>query len=133
MTTPTTTPTSVLAPVTPGQVLYHDKTCQCNKEKFGDEKIFFLVHQENISVKFIPSLNPTFYSKTGVCRGIPILLIFAPKHRLWVLIRTASGSNVYPQPLSRNKENINIFPLKFPFVCYFEKLCILHGHCIRNK
>ena len=35
-------------------------------------------------------LNPTF-SKTGVCRSIPIFLIFAPKHRLWVLVRTASA------------------------------------------
>ena len=33
--------------------------------------------------------NPTF-SKTGVCRGLPILLIFAQKHILWVLARTAS-------------------------------------------
>ena len=40
----------------------------------------------------------TFFSKTGVCRGIPIFLIFAPKHRWWVLIRTTSvSSNVYPQ------------------------------------
>ena len=32
------------------------------------------------------SLNPTFIdSKTGVCRGIPIFLIVAPKHRLLVL------------------------------------------------
>ena len=29
------------------------------------------------------TFNPTFiYSKTGVCRGIPFFLIFAPKHRL---------------------------------------------------
>ena len=34
---------------------------------------------------------PLLYSKTGVCRGIPIFLIFAPKHRLWVLVRTASA------------------------------------------
>ena len=27
----------------------------------------------------------------GVCRGIPIFLIFAPKQRLWVLVRTASA------------------------------------------
>ena len=26
----------------------------------------------------------------GVCKGIPIFLIFAPKHRLWVHLRTAS-------------------------------------------
>ena len=37
-------------------------------------------------------LEPHFYiAKLGVCRGIPIFLIFAPKHRLWVLVRTASS------------------------------------------
>ena len=35
--------------------------------------------------------TPLLYSKTGVCRGIHIFLIFAPKHRLWVLVRTASA------------------------------------------
>ena len=34
--------------------------------------------------------TPLLYSKTGVCRGIPIFLIFTLKHRLWVLVRTAS-------------------------------------------
>ena len=39
-------------------------------------------HQDNVHVMYTP-LNPTFiYSKTGVCRGIPIFLIFDPKHRL---------------------------------------------------
>ena len=37
-------------------------------------------------------LNPTFiYKKTGICRDIPIFFIFATKHRLWVLVRTASA------------------------------------------
>ena len=37
-------------------------------------------------------LIPHFYiAKLVVCRGIPIFLIFAPKHRLWVLVRTASA------------------------------------------
>ena len=35
-------------------------------------------------------LKPYFYIEKGVCRGIHIFLIFAPKHRLWVLVRTAS-------------------------------------------
>ena len=49
-------------------------------------------HQENMSVQYIPPYTPpTFNSKTGVCRGIPVFLIFAPKHRLWVLVRTASA------------------------------------------
>ena len=30
------------------------------------------------------------YSKTGVCKGKSIFLIFDPKHRLKVLVRTAS-------------------------------------------
>ena len=59
------------------------------------------MHQENVSAKCIPSHTPLLYSKTGVCRGIPISLIFAPKHRLWVLFRTTSrgGSKVYPQSM----------------------------------
>ena len=47
-------------------------------------------HQDNMSVQRIPAYTPILHSKTGVCRGIPIFLIFAPKHRLWVLVRTAS-------------------------------------------
>ena len=32
------------------------------------------LHQENMSVKWIPPHTPLLYSKTGVCRGIPIFL-----------------------------------------------------------
>ena len=56
-------------------------------------KIFITLkkrHQEYMSMKSIPPHTPLLYSKTGVYRGIPIFLIFAPKHRLWVLVRTAS-------------------------------------------
>ena len=48
-------------------------------------------------------LYSILYSKTGVCRGIPIFLIFAPKHRLWIL-------TIYV--LSKNKKNIKIFQLQ---------------------
>ena len=38
-------------------------------------------------------LNPAFmFCKTGVYRVYNFFLIFAPKHRLWVLIRPASPS-----------------------------------------
>ena len=58
-------------------------------------------------------LYPTFiymYSKTGVCRGIPIFLTFALKHRLWALVTLEPprrcGSNVFLQStLSKNKKN----------------------------
>ena len=42
-----------------------------------------MIHQENMSNNVYP-LIPHFYSsKTGVCRGIPSFLIFAPKHKLY--------------------------------------------------
>ena len=62
--------------------------------------MFLTLRQENMSVKCISPEAPLLYSKTGVCRGIPIFLILVPKHRLWVLVRTASaGSNVYQQSM----------------------------------
>ena len=78
------------------------------------EKISY--HRENMSVKCVPLQTPLLYSKTGVCRGISTFLIFAPKHRLWVLVRTASARRfkrvhtIYV--LSKNKKNIKIFQLK---------------------
>ena len=43
-----------------------------------------------MSMCFIPPYTPLLYSKTGVYRGILYFLIFALKHILWVLVRTAS-------------------------------------------
>ena len=67
-----------------------------------------------MSMKSIPPPIPLLYRKTGECRGIPIFLSFAAKHRLWVLVITASvrRSNVYPQS-SKNKKNIKAFLMKF--------------------
>ena len=48
------------------------------------------LHQDNMSVCFIPPYTPLLYSKTGVYRGLNYFLIFALKHILWVLIRIAS-------------------------------------------
>ena len=53
-------------------------------------KAVFGYDQENKPMKQIPPYTPLLYSKTGVCRGIPIFLIFATNHRLWILVRTAS-------------------------------------------
>ena len=62
-------------------------------------------------------LKPHFYivklGFTGVCI---IFLISAQKHRLWVLVRTASARRFYRVPtiyvLSRNMKNIRMFYLK---------------------
>ena len=64
------------------------------------------LHQENMSVQCIPPYTPLLYSKTGVCRGIPIFLIFAPKHILWVLVCTHNLC------FEQNKKNIKVFLLK---------------------
>ena len=47
-------------------------------------------HLDNMSVCFIPTYTPILYSKTGVYRGLHYFLIFALKHIVWVLVRTAS-------------------------------------------
>ena len=57
-------------------------------------------HQKHMSVKCIPPQTPLLYRKSGVCRGIYFFLIFAPKHRLWVLVRTASLKYVLYQTFS---------------------------------
>ena len=55
-------------------------------------------HQENMSIKSIP-LEPHFYIvKLGVYMGVPIFLIFAPKHRLCVFVRTPSARQSEREP-----------------------------------
>ena len=60
---------------------------------------------------------------------MPIFLIFAPKHRLWVLVRTTSPRRLYFVPtiyvLSKNKKNISAKNFQF---LKLKNLCILHGH-----
>ena len=88
------------------------------------------MHQENMSVYYISPYTPLLYSKTGVCRGITIFLIFASKHRLWVLVRTASARRFLRVPtiyvLSKNKKNIIFSDEIFNFFI-LKNLCILHG------
>ena len=59
----------------------------------------------------IPSCAPLLYSKNGVYRGLQgfsVFLIFALKHRSWVLVRTASlVPTIYVY--NKNENNITIF------------------------
>ena len=57
-------------------------------------------------MKCIPPQPPLLCGKTGVCRGIPIFLIFAPKYRLWVLVRSRAASATF------STENFQFFQLK---------------------
>ena len=76
-------------------------------QKQIDEVLSIFVTKENIR-KTCPCneypLEPHFYIEKLEYAGVYLFfLIFAPKHRLWVLVRTASarrcGSNVYPQSM----------------------------------
>ena len=54
-------------------------------------------HHENMLMYFDP-LKPHFYnSKTGVYRGIHYFSYLCSKHRLWVLVRTASHNLCFEQ------------------------------------
>ena len=52
--------------------------------------IRYVDHQDNMSMLLMPHCTSILYSNTGVYRGIHFFLIFASKHRLWVLVRTAT-------------------------------------------
>ena len=70
----------------------------------------FLIHHENKHQYNIDPLKPHFYIvKVGFTRVYIFFLISAQKHRLWILVRTAS--NEYPQSMlfSRNMKNVRIF------------------------
>ena len=56
--------------------------------------------------------------------GIPIFLIFAPKHRFWVRVRIASARR------SEREPTIYVcFSIEKKFNYYsLEIICILHGH-----
>ena len=94
---------------------------------------------KHVRVMYTPQ-TPLLYSKTGVCRGIPIFLIFAPKHRLWVLVRTASPRRFLRVPtiyvLSKKKEKYQFFSAENFHFLSSNNLCLLHGQvfvmtCIR--
>ena len=71
-------------------------------------------------------LTPHFYIVKLGFTGVYIF--FALKHRLWVLVRTAS-INV----LSKNKKNIKNFHLKIDIFTVVKYCCILHGACLLNE
>ena len=80
-----------------------------------------------------PPYTPLLYSKTGVYPGIHFFLIFALKHRSWVLVRTASARRFYKRVptiyiLSKNKKKITFFHLNITFFTTVKYCSILHGH-----
>ena len=84
-----------------------------------------------MSVCFIPPYIPLLYCKTVVYRGIHYSLIFALKHILWVLVRTASMRRfqrvhiIYV--LSKNMKIVQKIQLKIVIFTAVKNRCILHG------
>ena len=76
-----------------------------------------------------PRYTPPLYSKIEVYTGIHFFLIFALKHRLWVLVRTRVPT-VYVW--SKNKKNITIFHLKFFIFLAVKKSLYIAWVCFRN-
>ena len=85
-------------------------TCPCNEE-----------------TPYIPLL----YSKTGVYKGIHFFLTFALKHRLWVLVRTASRVPTI-NILSKNKKKYYIFSSENNHFYSREIFQYIARTCLRN-
>ena len=93
-------------------------------------------YQDNMSVWFIPPYTQLSNSKTEVYRGINFFLIFALKHSLWELVRTASVRRFKRVPtiyvLSKIKKNITIFYLKIIIIYSREISQYIAWACLRN-
>ena len=57
--------------------------------QFEDRFLVIASSRKQVRVMKTP-LHPTYIDKTGVYRGLHYFIIFALKHILWVLVRTAS-------------------------------------------
>ena len=58
-----------------------------------------------------------------------MFLNYAPKHRLWVLVRTTSPIYVLSKIRKISKHSTDFLLLFFLFIFYvLRKICILHGH-----
>ena len=77
-------------------------------------------------------LTPHFYILKPGFTGVHIFfLIFALKHRLWLLVRTALVRRVTSTRnicLEQKRENYHFFNLKFVIFTVVKNRCILHGY-----
>ena len=93
-----------------------------------------------MSVFFIPPYTPLLQSKPGVYRGLHYFLIFALKHILWVLVRTASMRRRTASILTCTtiyvlSKNMKIVKKKSTENCNFysrEKSLYIAWACFRN-
>ena len=85
-------------------------------------------HQENMPINSIP-LEPHFYIvKLGVYMDVHFFLIFAPKHRLWVLVRTASARRSEREPTIY----VVVFSIEHFQLLQFKNNLYITWACFRN-
>ena len=99
----------------------------CCHDQNNKKKCFIpkLKHQDNMSVQCIPPYTLLLYSKAGVCSGMTIFLIFAPKHRLWVLaeaVLMCTHNLCFEQKQEKYRKIFMFYN--------FRNHCILHGHVV---
>ena len=82
-------------------------------------------HRENMCIKSIPIESHFYMEKLGVYMGVPIFLIFASKHRLCVLVRTASARRSEREPTIYV---VVFFSIENFQLLQFKIICILHGY-----
>ena len=66
--------------------------CPCTGVKYHNIQTCLLVYAADSGERLQDHWSSGIEKR--VCRGIPIFLIFVPKHRLWVLVRTACTHNL---------------------------------------
>ena len=88
------------------------------------------VHQDNMSMCFIPPYTPLLYSKIGVYRGRHNFLIFALVHRLWVLVSLSEAVLMCSHDLcfEQKQEKYHNFHLKIIVFTAVKYCSILHRH-----
>ena len=84
------------------------------------------MHQDNISVCFIPPYTPLLYSKTGVYRDIHYFLIFALKHILWVLVTEAILTCANNLCFEQNYKKVKKIQLKIVIFSAMKNRCIIN-------
>ena len=104
--------------------------------RMRDRTLLLILSRCNIRITCPCNVHPLtthfYYSKIGVYRGKHYFLIFALKHRLWVLVRTASLGRFSRVPtiyvLSKIMKIVKIFQLKIVIYTAIKNRCMLHRH-----
>ena len=98
-----------------------------SKESISEVLLFSAISITKTSPCKEHPLIPHFYIVKLGFTGVYFFVIFAPKHRLWVLVRTASVRCNHNLCFEQKKKNIKNFHLKIIIFTAVKNCSILHG------